>query len=208
MNIPTLKKMTTYNFSITKGSLFPEDSWHICMDYLETKDWNQAKALSKSNSIFNTIKEKTFDTKYGLIKSRIDIFPIDLWAQMTEYEDFVNLLYVSACLRHQILGDFVIEVVREQHLIMQRQLSEDHYRTFMFRKMDDHPEVEKLQEYTLSKIRQTMLRVLSEVDIIESTKNWSITKPLLSDFLCQLLKDQNKNYLKFFIMTDFEIESI
>lgn len=197
-----------YNFSITKGSLFTEDSWEICKDYLEYDDWNSAKDASKGRPHFSTIKDKTFDTKYGLIKSRIEMLPKSLWREMTDGEDFLHLLYLSTCLRHKFFGDFIIEVVREEYLLLSTALTKDHFRSFLFGKMDDHPEVEGLKENTQIKTRQTIMRILSEVDIISSTRKWIICKPLISAHFERLVRDENKAHLKYFLRSDHEINNV
>jgi len=123
--------LTTYEFSITKGSLLVNDAWIICQDYLSSLDWDTTKERVRLSPEFSHVKEKTFQTKFGLIKNRVDALPIELWQQIDEIHDFTWLLYLSTCVRHQIFGDFVLEVVREEYLILQSKLTEDHYRTYL-----------------------------------------------------------------------------
>ena len=202
------KTLSKYNFSITKGSLLPEDSWTICLDYLEIGNWEDSKIASRKSHEFKNVKDHTFTTKFGLIKSRVDMLPRDLWFEMTEYEDFVHALYLSACLKHKFFGDLVLEVVREQYLLLQTTLTEDHFRSFLYKKMDQHPEVEQLKEYTLGKLRQNCMRMLSEADVLVSTRKWIITKPLISNKLAVLISEHNNSYLKYYLLSDHEIDNL
>ena len=178
------------------------------MDYLENDDWDKVKQVSRSRDYFKSVKDKTFDTKFGLIKSRLEMLPKHLWFEMTEYEDFIHLLYLATCLKHQFFSDFVLEVVREEYLLFKTKLTEDHFRSFLYSKMDDHSEIEDLKEYTQNKIRQNFMRILSEVDMLQSTRSWIISKPLLSDFLVSVVAQENNNYLKYYLWSDYEIDNL
>jgi len=176
--------------------------------YLKTKDWEEVFEIAKEHEVFRGVKLPTYKTKVPLIRNRIEKLPFDLLDNDFEDEELCLLFYIACCEYHEYLKDLVIELVYEKYLILQPQLTEDDYRSFLYSKMDKHPELETVTEKTLYKIRQVVMRILADAGILESTKNWRICKPYISDYLANKLKEHNKQYLQYLLWTDYEINQL
>lgn len=198
----------TYNFSITKGAIYFRETKAIAESFVRYRDWETVFEQVKEHEVFRGVKQPTYKTKFPLIQKRLEVLPTALLEEDFEDEEWLLLFFVACCEYHEYLKDMVLELIYEKYLILQPQLTEDDYRSFLYRKMDVHPELEAVTEKTQYKIRQVVMRILADAELIESTKNWRIQKPWTSDYLAIKLKTHNKNYLKYLLWTDYEINQL
>jgi len=198
----------TYNFSITKGSIYFRETKAIVETYVQIKDWEGVFESVKEHEVFRGVKLPTFKTKFPLIKNRIETLPVDLIEQDFDDDEWLLVFYIACCEYHEYLKDLVLDLIYEKYLILQPQLTEDDYRSFLFNKMDEQPELEAVTTNTLYKIRQVVMLILADAGVLDSTKSWRIQKPYTSDYLASKLKEHNKLYLKYLLWTDYEINQL
>ena len=125
--------------------------------------------------------------------------------------DFVTqkqLAFLSVCKTHKFIRDFVVEVLREKLLVFDYQITEGNYISFYRGKLELHPEIEKLTEITINKIKQVTFKILEQAGIIDNIKTKVIQPQLLDASIINIIASDNKEWLKVFFMSDMDIENI
>ena len=125
--------------------------------------------------------------------------------------DFITqkqLAFLSVCKTHKFIRDFVVEVLREKLLVFDYQITEGNYISFYRGKVELHPEIEKLTEITINKIKQVTFKILEQAGIIDNIKTKVIQPQLLDASIINIIASDNKEWLKVFFMSDMDIENI
>lgn len=118
-----------------------------------------------------------------------------------------QIAFLSVCKTYDLVREFVVEVLREKMILSDFQLTEGEYLSFFRRKMNDHPELEELSELTEKKVKQVLFRILAEAGIIDSSKNKILQYQLLEPKMIRLLKEDDAEWFKVFMLSDFEISN-
>lgn len=92
-----------------------------------------------------------------------------------------QLMWVAACRRYELIGDFAEGVLRERYLLLTPALSADHFDQFITGKSLWHPELDELKASTRAKLRQNVFRMLHEAGL--SNKEGVIVPAVLSERL-------------------------
>lgn len=119
-----------------------------------------------------------------------------------------QIAFLSICKAHLFIRDFTVEILREKLLVYDPQLTEGDYIVFYRRKTDIYPEMENLTEITKKKIRQVTFKILEQAGIIDDVKNRMIQPQLLEHKVTNAIADDDKEWLKIFLLSDVDIESL
>lgn len=188
-----------YEFSLTGASLRVNDMVLFA-----------AKYVIEGVSEFHSDKGTTNKRMTSEFKKRID--------NLTEEQQdlFVNsnfsiqrhLAFLSACKTYSLLRDFVIEVVREKFLIMDFNLTDTDYLSFVRRKEVDHDELAELTDLTQGKVKQVIFKILEQAGVIDNIKNKEIQLQLLDGPTKRVIAEDNPEWLKIFLMSDVDIQKL
>jgi hypothetical protein len=187
-----------YEFSLTGSSLRVNDMVLFASKYV-----NEGVAEFKSD------KGTTNKRMVSEFKKRIDNLTRNQQLLFIEgdFSTQKHLAFLSACKTYSILRDFVIEVVREKFLIMDFNLTDTDYLSFIRRKEVDHDELAELTDLTQGKIKQVIFKILEQGGIIESIKSKEIQLQILERKTKRVIVDDNPEWLKIFLMSDSDIQS-
>lgn len=187
-----------YEFSLTGSSLRVND-----MVLFSSKYVNEGVAEFKSD------KGTTNKRMVSEFKKRIDNLTRNQQLLFIEgdFSTQKHLAFLSACKTYSLLRDFVIEVVREKFLIMDFNLTDTDYLSFIRRKEVDHDELAELTDLTQGKIKQVIFKILEQGGIIESVKSKEIQLQILERKTKRVIVDDNPEWLKIFLMSDSDIQS-
>jgi hypothetical protein len=119
-----------------------------------------------------------------------------------------QITHLALSKAYQFYKDFVIEIIREKYQVYDFVLTDLDYNTFVSGKKIDHPELEKLTVRTQQNIRQILLKMLRQVDIVESNKSEIIHKPQLTVNVEKVVVEEDPNLLACFLYTDHQIKSL
>lgn len=119
-----------------------------------------------------------------------------------------QIAFLAVCKRFLFIRDFVMEVVREKFLLFDLQLTDGDYLSFLRRKAELHPEIEKLTDITLNKIKQVTFKILEQSGLIDSVVQKNILPQLLESEVVHAILEDNATWLKLFLFTDAEIQNI
>lgn len=199
--------MQPYKLSFTAASLMLVESVKVAEVYLESRDWNATREILINN---NLLQSRTVARTKRIIQElvlRLSILSEDQLTHLLEgdLEEQRLLLWFTACKYYKFIRDFSMEVLHEKFLTMQQYLSEDDYNAFLLRKMDLHPELEKITASTRTKLRTQVFRMLREAGLINSDN--LIIRVIPSFRLVQTLRDDKEVASRIYpaFPTDFEV---
>jgi hypothetical protein len=200
--------MTTerYRLSFTTGGIFLQEAPIVAKQYLELRDWAQTRAQIRSQ---NLLQVRTASAALRISKelvARLECLEQPELEELLEsgLRDRGYLLWAAACRRYAFIHDFAIEVLREHHLLLRRQISFGDYDAYYNGKALWHTELDEIALSTQHKLRQNMFRMLREADLISDQQH--IQPAMLSPRLAQLLARRGRNELLVFPSTDNEIQ--
>jgi hypothetical protein len=195
-----------YRLSFTTGGIFLQEAPLVAERYLALRDWAQTRAEIRSQ---NLLQVRTASAALRLSKelvARLECLEVPELEELREasLRDRGYLLWAAACRRYAFVHDFAIEVLREHHLLLRRQLSFGDYDAYYNAKALWHTELDEIAPSTQQKLRQNLFRMLREADLISDQQH--IQPAMLSPRLAQLLARHGREELLVFPSTDNEIQ--
>lgn len=187
-----------YEFSLTASSLRVNE-----MILFATKYINQGLLEFKSD------KGTTNKRMVSEFKKRIDNLTVNQQELLlnSNFSNQKQLAFLSACKTYSLLRDFVIEVVREKYLIMDFNLSDTDYISFIRRKEINHDELASLTDQTQAKVKQVIFKILEQAGIIDNVRDKEIQLQLLGESTKKSIIEDNPEWLKVFLLSDMDIQN-
>ncbi|MEB0082323.1 DUF1819 family protein [Glaciimonas sp. Gout2] len=195
-----------YRLSFTTGGIFLQEAPLVAERYLALRDWAQTRAEMRSQ---NLLQVRTASAALRLSKelvARLECLEVPELEELREasLRDRGYLLWAAACRRYAFIHDFAVEVLREHHLLLRRQISFGDYDAYYNGKALWHTELDEIALSTQQKLRQNMFRMLREADLISDQQH--IQPAMLSPRMAQLLARRGREELLVFPSTDNEIQ--
>ena len=187
-----------YEFSLTGSSLRVNE-----MILFATKYINEGLLEFKSD------KGTTNKRMVSEFKKRIDNLTVNQQELLlnSNFSNQKQLAFLSACKTYSLLRDFVIEVVREKYLIMDFNLSDTDYISFIRRKEINHDELANLTDQTQAKVKQVIFKILEQAGIINNVRDKEIQLQLLGGSTKKSIIEDNQEWLKVFLLSDMDIQN-
>lgn len=187
-----------YEFSLTASSLRVNE-----MILFATKYINEGLLEFKSD------KGTTNKRMVSEFKKRIDNLTVNQQELLlnSNFSNQKQLAFLSACKTYSLLRDFVIEVVREKYLIMDFNLSDTDYISFIRRKEINHDELANLTDQTQAKVKQVIFKILEQAGIIDNVRDKEIQLQLLGGSTKKSIIEDNPEWLKVFLLSDMDIQN-
>jgi len=187
-----------YEFSLTGSSLRVNE-----MILFATKYINEGLLEFKSD------KGTTNKRMVSEFKKRIDNLTVNQQELLlnSNFSNQKQLAFLSACKTYSLLRDFVIEVVREKYLIMDFNLSDTDYISFIRRKEINHDELANLTDQTQAKVKQVVFKILEQAGIINNVRDKEIQLQLLGGSTKKSIIEDNPEWLKVFLLSDMDIQN-
>ena len=187
-----------YEFSLTASSLRVNE-----MILFATKYINEGLLEFKSD------KGTTNKRMVSEFKKRIDNLTVNQQELLlnSNFSNQKQLAFLSACKTYSLLRDFVIEVVREKYLIMDYNLTETDYISFIRRKEINHDELANLTDQTQAKVKQVIFKILEQACIIDNVRDKEIQLQLLGASTKKSIIEDNPEWLKVFLLSDMDIQN-
>ena len=200
-------KNNQYRLSFTGASFFLFESIELTNLYFECSSWDEAIDSLLSSSVLkkstSTVRRESREISLRLknlsdplLKKFIAVNPDD-----------VKIILLYAIIKtYPVIKAFCLEVLYEKMLIMDNTLQEYEINAF-FRKQEEANEaLDKKADATKKKLKQVMIKILADADILTSTKEKSIIKPYIDTGISRMiLEDSDESYLKALLMNDSEI---
>jgi hypothetical protein len=158
---------------------------------------------------FKSDKGTTNKRMVSEFKKRIDNLTVNQQELLlnSNFSNQKQLAFLSACKTYSLLRDFVIEVVREKYLIMDYNLTETDYISFIRRKEINHDELANLTDQTQAKVKQVIFKILEQAGIIDNVRDKEIQLQLLGRSTKKSIIEDNPEWLKVFLLSDMDIQN-
>ena len=198
-----MEHMSKYDFSFTASSLRLNDFLIVAMAYLDNVELDYVNELGGGKSSTGKRMLAEFNKRMSNLTS-------------SEIELLINgdlvtkkqIALVSICKAYSYIREFIIEVVREKLLVYDYQITDGDYIRFYRRKFDLHEEMNSLTDSTEKKIKQVLFKILEQSGIINDIKNRVIQTQLLDFKLMEAIAQDNPNWLKVLLVSDFDITRV
>lgn len=130
---------------------------------------------------------------------------IDLY-QTGNKEDKLLILFYAACKMYQVIADFMLDTVLSKWYNMDKEITAFDFQSFLYKQMDSHPELENLTPYTLKKLSQVVMRMLSELGM---QKNNTLHKVAFNQRVLEAIVTNGDSwYLEVLLLNENERQEI
>ena len=191
-------KKTSYSFAFTTMAAQIPETVSVVNLYSNFSDWKLVENSILSGNTINKTKNKTTLKIYQEIRKRISILTSDEIDTLTKanLEEQKFLIFLSIIKTYQIIFDFVFEVLVPKFESFDFYINDSDYNNFIESKISILPELQKVSNLTLKKIKQRIFTILFQVGMIDSIKNKKILKPLVSQNVALVVREDNPIFLK------------
>lgn len=198
MNDAPSAALPRYALSFTTGALLTRESVLLAPLYVEHCDWAKVRTLALEG---NVLQVRTLSTGVRLVREtvqRLSALTDDEVRLLTEATSSERsyLLWVAACRRYELIGEFAEEVLRERFLLLTPTLDHHDFDSFVRSKALWHEELVEIKDSTLRKLRSNVFKMLQEAGLLSDTGH--VTPALLSDQLTAVLNGHMPSDLRFF----------
>lgn len=162
---------TRYRLSFSVGGLFLQGASIGAGLYLELRDWRAVRAAIDED---NLLQARTVASARRLSRELVQRL-----AELTDDElrllldataaERGHLMWVAACRRYVLIGEFAEEVVRERFFLFARSLAFEHFESFVRAKSMWHEELSSLTDSTVRKLRTTVFLMLREAGLLSGS---------------------------------------
>ncbi|MCR2791700.1 DUF1819 family protein [Microbacterium sp. zg.Y625] len=192
------RSVERYALSFTSGGLLVTEAWHTAEVWSRVRDWALVRAeLMESN----TLQSRTVQSRRTVsreVVGRLSELSADEMSLLRESspQERAHLMWVAACRRYTLVGEFAEEVVRERFLLLTPSLKRGDFDIFVRGKALWHPELDALQDSTRRKLRQNLFRMLREAGLVSDSGE--ILSVILSPGIESLLDLRRPSDVRFF----------
>lgn len=195
-----------YRLSFTTGGLFLREAPMIATCYHSQRDWRTTRDKVRNENLLQVRTTAAATRISKEVTARLEQLEEDEINALLDSSrrDQGHLLWVAACRRYTFIREFAIEVLREHHLSLRRELSFGDFDSFYNSKALWHSELDELAQSTQLKLRQNLFRMMREADLISEMH--VIQPALLSPHVAELLARRGGEDLMIFPISDSEIQ--
>lgn len=186
-----------YALSFTTGALLAREAATLAPVYKEERDWERVRDRAVDD---NLLQGRTYRSGVRLARETVKRLSaltddeIDLLADGAAAERGY-LMWVAACRRYELIGEFAEEVVRERFLLLTPTISYDDFDGFVQEKALWHEELTQIKDSTLRKLRSNVFKMLEEAELVSD--NGEISPVMISERLTVTLESHMPSDLRF-----------
>ncbi len=198
----------TYNLGFTAASLRPELARIVAEHYLAARDWEETKERILASNALQCRSAASAIRLERELRQRLQTLnreQITLLSQGTA-EDRAAIAWLAACKHIPFVFEFASEVLREKLASHDPILRNSDYESYVEGKALHHPELRGLAASSKHKVRQVLLRMLVEANLLEAgTDLGLINRPVLSSTVLQAVNSESNQWSGAFLIADTEI---
>ena len=198
MNAAPTTSAGRYALSFTTGALLAREGALLAPAYIEQRDWERVRDEAVGS---NLLQSRTYSTGVRLVREtvkRLSTLSDDEVALLVEAtaSERAHLMWVAACRRYELIGEFAEEVLRERYLTLASTLGYEDFDSFVRTKALWHEELVAIKESTLQKLRSNVFKMLQEADLLSPAGH--ILPVVLSERVVARLSGRKLSDLRFF----------
>jgi hypothetical protein len=186
-----------YNAEISAGSLMLRESRKIAALLQQRADevaWQ--KALYTDNILQKKVRS-TARRMARLIRNRLELMTPELWALVIDGASEVAIQAVmAAAVKHsRLLGDFLVDIVKEHHRTFNNQISPADWKRFLGECERRDPAVASWSDSTKAKLGQVIFRILAEAKYVDSPRSLHLAPVTLFPEIRAYLTKHKETYV-------------
>jgi len=191
-----------YKLSFTTGALLLREAGVAAPIYFECRDWLEVRRRLDDE---NLLQARTVSSARRLGREVIQRLSeltdpeIELFIESTAVERG-HLMWVAACRRYRLVGEFAEEVVRERFLLLAPTLLPGDFDSFVRSKAVWHDELAEIAESTHRRLRSNVLLMLREAGLLSEAGQ--IVPTVLSGRVSEVLVESDLRDMRFFPTQD------
>jgi len=192
-----ISKAGLFNGEIVAGSLLEKESRAIAILMLENPDdrtWHQKLFV---DNILQKRSQPTIKRMVTLIRKRLSTLNPEAWQIIAtgSNEAARHMLLVAAIKHSQLLGDFLIKVIKGNLAVFQNNVTDRDWQKFLEECAAIEPQIKQWSTSTISKLRQVIFRILAEAIILENTRNLKIMPFFINPEVERFLIKNDESYV-------------
>jgi hypothetical protein len=187
-----------YALSFTSGGLLVREADVVASVYLRERDWGAVRQVAIEG---NLLQARTTSSSVRVTRETIqrlsvlDDAELELFADSSLTER-CHLMWVAACRRYELIGDFAEEVLRDRFLLLTPTLDIGHFERFVTGKSLWHPELDEIRPSTRRELRRNVFRMLHEAGMCNA--DGDIVPVVLSERVYDALVARTPSDVRFF----------
>ena len=200
-----------YNLSFTAGAAMLVETHAVAEVLIECDgDWTKVKDRVFAENIMQKDKKSSTARYYALIKQRLDVLTPEELRLLSESPAAIQrqMVLLAICKAYRFIFDFINQYVRDAYFNQYEKVSKTAFNEFFNEKKYEHPELEKVTDKTITKMRQVIFRILEQTELIESAENGIIQRPYLRNTVEQAVLKDNPALLSVFMYSNSEIDNL
>jgi hypothetical protein len=189
---------TRYALSFTSGALLTREGLVTAPIYLREHDWVKVRGIVEDDNLLQSRTRSSGTRLVREVVQRLAVLTdeeIELLIDASPTERG-HLMWVAACRRYDLIGEFAEEVLRERFLVLAQTLDHDDFDSFIRGKALWHEEVANVKGSTLQKLRSTVFRMLVEAGLLSGDRR--ILPAVLSPRITESLASRTPSDIRFF----------
>lgn len=200
-----------YNLSFTAGAAMLVETHAVAEVLIECDgDWTKVKDRVFAENIMQKDKKSSTARYYALIKQRLDVLTPEELRLLSESPAAIQrqMVLLAICKAYRFIFDFINQYVRDAYFNQYEKVSKTAFNEFFNEKKYEHPELEKVTDKTVAKMRQVIFRILEQTELIDSAENGIIQRPYLRNIVEQAVLKDNPALLSVFMYSNSEIDNL
>ncbi len=200
-----------YNMSFTAGAAMLNETHAVASVLLDCDgDWDKTKEVTFKENLMLKDKASSNARYFALMKQRLEALNNEELTMLVNSTVSVRRLLVllAICKAHPFIYDFISEVVRDRFYNQYERISYADFNEFYNENKYVHPELEKVTEQTVSKMRQVIFRILEQTEIIEDSDSGMLRRPYLSEDVERLVVKDDPKWLAIYLYSNNEINNL
>lgn len=187
-----------YALSFTSGALLQHEAQVAAALYLEENAWSRVRERIEADNLLQARTQSSSQRLTRETVQRLEVLStpeIELLAESTSSERG-HLLWLAACRRYALIGEFAEEVLRERYLLLAPTLSYEDFDSFIASKALWHEELDQTEDSTMRKLRANVFRMLVEANLV--SEEGHIAQVTLSSRVQEFLSARTPSDIRFF----------
>ena len=200
-----------YDMTFTAGAAMLNETYAVANTLLECEgDWKLAKERTFKENLMQKEKASSNSRYFALMKQRIEALNSEELSMLVNSTVAVRRLIVllAICKAHPFIYDFISGVVRDRFYNQYEKITYADFNEFFNENKYIHPELEKVTELTVAKMRQVIFKILEQTEIIEDADSGILRRPYLSDTVERMVVNDDAKLLTIYLYSDNEINNL
>jgi hypothetical protein len=191
----------TYNLGFTAFGLGASHALALASVFAEFGEWDLAREHAIERNVFRQTKTTSNRRLEREFRLRLQTLTVNQLALLVSHpaEARIPIALLAAFKRYDLIRDFSAEVLAEKVSQLDFELRPSDYSSFIEHLEPAHPELLKLTDTTLKKIRQVTFRVLTEGGILSPGLPHRIAPAILPESVIEVIRRDDPALLKAFL---------